>query len=222
MRERGYSVTEVAGGEEAFALGDALDTFDLLITDVIMRGMTGRELADRLMARCPKVKVLFMSGYSERAMAKQGVLDPGLNFLQKPFRPEDLLQKVAEIFGRQETAGRILVADDDAQVRSFLATLLGVEGYEVIQAANGREAQERCREMEFDLVITDLVMPEQEGLETIHAISRSHPKLPVIAVSGAFGGAYLNLAHRLGARSILRKPFDPDTILYEVRRLIHT
>ena len=60
---------------------------------------------------------------------------------------------------------KCLLVDDDAQVRYFLATLLETEGYTVVQASNGIEAQARCRESAFDLVITDLVMPDQEGLE---------------------------------------------------------
>ncbi len=62
-------------------------------------------------------------------------------------------------------------------------------------------------------------MPEQEGLETIHAIRKKWPQTRVVAISGAFGGAYLELAKKLGADVLFRKPFDPDTILSEVRRL---
>ena len=88
------------------------------------------------------------------------------------------------------------------------------------QACNGKEAQAYCRETPFDLVITDLVMPEQEGLETIHAIRQNWPQIPMIAISGAFGGTYLELAKKLGADAVFRKPFEPETILSEVRRLI--
>jgi len=221
LKEHGYRVTDVAGAEEALALDAEQLAVDLLLTDVVMRGMTGPQLAERLLARRPRLKVLYMSGYSENAITRQGVLDPGLNFLQKPFRPEELLRKVGEVLYAPGGARRVLIVDDDDQVRSFLAALLEVEGYEIVQASNGREAQVRCSDTELDLVITDLVMPEQEGLETIHALSRKYPNLPIIAVSGASGGAYLDLARRLGARAILRKPFEAATILQEVRRLMH-
>ncbi len=72
----------------------------------------------------------------------------------------------------------------------------------------------------FDLVITDLVMPEQEGLETIHAVRKQWPQLPIVAISGAFAGAYLELAKKLGASAIFRKPFEPGVILREVHRLV--
>ncbi|MGD0436114.1 MAG: response regulator [Bryobacteraceae bacterium] len=109
--------------------------------------------------------------------------------------------------------------DDDAQIRSFLATLLEADGYTVVQASNGREAQARCRESALDLVITDLIMPEQEGLETIHAIRHQWPDIPVIAISGAYGGAYLELAKKLGAQAVFRKPFQAHAVLGEVHRL---
>ena len=220
LREHGYTVREADSGEAALAEGATLSSVDLLLTDIVMSGMNGRELAEKLVAGHPHVRVLYMSGYTENAVTQKGILDPGLNFLAKPFRPEDLLIKTAEVLARVASQGRILVVDDDAQVRSFLATLLETDGYTVIQADDGKQAQARCQETVFDLVITDLVMPEQEGLETIHAIRKQWPQLPVVAISGAFAGAYLELAKKLGASGIFRKPFEPGTILREVHRLV--
>jgi DNA-binding response OmpR family regulator len=160
-----------------------------------------------------------MSGYSEKGVAQQGTVDPGVNFLQKPFRPEELLWKVGEVLSKRSASTKVLIVDDDIQVRTFLASLLETEGYTILQAADGKQGQALCDEGGVDLLITDLVMPEQEGLETIHAIRHHWPKLPIIAISGAFGGAYLELARKLGAEAVIRKPFQPDAILGEVRRL---
>ena len=220
LREHGYSVLESASAEDALANQAALPSVDLLLTDIVMSGMNGRELAEKVVASHPHMRVLYMSGYTENAVTQQGLLDPGLNFLPKPFLPDDLLAKTAEVLTRVERRGNILVVDDDAQIRSFLATLLETDGYNVVQAADGKQAQARSRETAFDLVITDLVMPEQEGLETIHALQKQQPQLPMIAISGAFAGAYLELAKKLGASAIFRKPFEPGSILREVHRLI--
>jgi two-component system cell cycle sensor histidine kinase/response regulator CckA len=220
LREHGYRVVEASSAEEALAAGPILASVDLLLTDVVMSGMNGQELADALLARYPAVKVLLTSGYTENARLHHSVAGRGLNFLAKPFRPEELLAKAAEVLVQKRVLAKILVADDDAQVRSFLATLLEVEGYSVIQASNGKEAQARCRETNIDLMITDLVMPEQEGLETIHAIRKNWPEIRLIAISGAFGGAFLELAKKLGADAMLRKPFEPEAILSEVRNLL--
>jgi len=220
LREHGYQVIEAACAEQAGELFGASGQVDLLLTDVVMSGMGGHELANILVAARPGLRVLYMSGYSERGVVQQGLLDPGRSFLPKPFSPTELLAKVGEVLAPRKNAAKVLIVDDDAQVRCFLAKLLEIEGYQVLQASNGKEAQERCRETRIDLLITDLVMPEQEGLETIHSIRRNRPHVPVIAISGAFGGTYLELAKKLGADSVFRKPFDPDQVLTEVRKLI--
>ena len=219
LREHGYAVLEAATANEAIKSCEACPALSLLLTDVVMPGMNGHELADLLLTGRPGLKVLYMSGYTEKGIVHKGMVDPGLNFLQKPFRPEELLLKVGEVISKQSGPAKVLIVDDDVQVRSFLAALLEVEGYAVVQASNGKQGQAQCQQGDLDLVITDLVMPEQEGLETIHAIRDNWPKLPIIAVSGAFGGAYLELAKKLGAEAIIRKPFQPDVVLAEVRRL---
>jgi YesN/AraC family two-component response regulator len=73
----------------------------LLVTDVIMPGMNGRQLADELQKEYPGVRVLFMSGYTEDVIAHQGILDPGLAFIQKPFSPLKFLEKVRETLGEE-------------------------------------------------------------------------------------------------------------------------
>jgi CheY-like chemotaxis protein len=71
-----------------------------MITDVVMPGMTGRELADRLVQIKPELKVLVVSGYTADARAHRGVLDPGVAYIPKPFSPDGLLRKVREMFAR--------------------------------------------------------------------------------------------------------------------------
>lgn len=112
---------------------------------------------------------------------------------------------------------KILIVDDSAEVRSFLTDLLEEEGYAVFQASNGKEGQACLRETAINLIITDLVMPEQEGLETISSIRRNWPQIPVIAMSG--NHEYLDVAKKLGARAAFRKPIETGPILEEIRRL---
>ena len=221
LREHGYRVIEAASAEQAVQLFESDGPVDLLLTDVVMRGMDGHELANTLTRAQAALKVLYMSGYSEKGAVQQGLLEPGRSFLPKPFPPDELLAKVGQVLAQPKTAAKILIVDDEAQVRSFLGKLLEIEGYDVLEACNGREAQAQCRKTKIDLLITDLVMPEQEGLETIHAIRQHLPQVPVIAISGAFGGTYLELAKKLGADSAFRKPFEPGEILAAVRKLIH-
>ena len=93
-------------------------------------------------------------------------------------------------------------------------------GYSVESAPDGREAVHRLAEAAFDLVITDLVMPEQEGIETIQILRKEFPHLKIVAVSGAFGGEYLRVARLLGAHAILEKPFSVDSLLAVVEETL--
>ena len=102
LESKGYHVLEAENGESALRLTETLtEPVDALITDVVMPGMSGRELAARLCASCPKTKVLYLSGYTEDAIVHEGVLDPGTAFLQKPFTLQALTRKLREVLGSE-------------------------------------------------------------------------------------------------------------------------
>jgi signal transduction histidine kinase len=100
LREKGYRILEACRGEEALELAEQYGgPIDLLVTDVVMPQMNGRELARRLITLLPQIKVLYISGYADSAVWHQGGPDSGGAFLQKPFSPEALARKVREILG---------------------------------------------------------------------------------------------------------------------------
>lgn len=117
---------------------------------------------------------------------------------------------------------RILIIDDDALLRSVLARALTYAGHTVIQAADGRQGVDLVRATEVDVAVTDLIMPVQEGVETIITLRRDKPTLPIIAMSGGTSNTklYLEIAEKIGARHILAKPFLPKELLDLIDELL--
>lgn len=118
---------------------------------------------------------------------------------------------------------KILVVDDDDQVRLMMRQVLERDGYTVATAADGKEAIKLFKIEAFDLVITDIIMPEKEGIETITELRRDYPELKIIAISG--GGrhrpeGYLELAKGLGATMTMVKPFERSEILAAVKNVL--
>lgn len=115
---------------------------------------------------------------------------------------------------------RVLIVDDDVGVRDVLRSMLEAAGYRVVLAENGKEAMNALKAEEADLILTDLVMPEQEGIETIKALRQEYPGIRVIAMSGAFGGDYLRIAAYLGAHGTLAKPIQMEALLKLVEEVL--
>ncbi|MEO8294575.1 MAG: response regulator [Gemmatimonadota bacterium] len=100
LRQQGYVVLEATNGREALRLVEQhKPRLDLLVTDVVMPGMSGPELATRLTGQHPMLKVLYISGYADEALGQRGILNEGVDFLQKPFTPQDLTRRIREGLG---------------------------------------------------------------------------------------------------------------------------
>ena len=98
LRHAGYQVLEARDGESALRTAEAHDgVIDLLVTDVVMPGLGGRQVAEKLLQKRPEMRVLYLSGYTGEAVVRQGVLQDEVSFLQKPFTPVGLAQKVREV-----------------------------------------------------------------------------------------------------------------------------
>lgn len=217
----GYQMLDAARGEVALVVaGSHPGPIHLLLTDAVMPGMTGMEVAARLLPLRPDMRVLCMSGYGEGVIAHQGMILPGTAYLAKPFSAEVLSHKVREALDTPRQRQAILVVDDDEQVRNLFQLVLSGAGYEVTTAADGDEGLSLARRQRYNLVITDLVMPGHEGIETIRILHEEQPDLLFIAVSGAFEGRFLRTAEYLGACASLLKPVAPDVLLATVRKVL--
>jgi DNA-binding NtrC family response regulator len=119
---------------------------------------------------------------------------------------------------------KILIIDDDSQFRKMLRQILEKSGYTVSEADDGSKGINSFREAPTDLVITDIVMPDKEGIETIMEIRRMAPSIKIIAISG--GGriradSYLDLACKLGATATFSKPVDRKKLLETIYNMLN-
>lgn len=119
---------------------------------------------------------------------------------------------------------RILVIDDEQQIRTLVAHILESEGYRVDQASDGQKGLYQMQREPVDVIITDILMPAKDGLETIREIRRDFPAAKIIAISGGsqrWGEMeFLPIAQKFGADRILPKPFHHEQLLNNVRDLI--
>jgi len=115
---------------------------------------------------------------------------------------------------------RILVVDDEPMIRSLLRKKMEQIGHEVVEAADGRKAIRCLSESSFDLVIADIVMPEQDGLEVIMFLQKEQPDVKVIAVTGFGKDIYLSCAEKLGAARVFSKPFKLGEVAAAAQELL--
>ncbi len=118
---------------------------------------------------------------------------------------------------------RILLINDEELVRATLRKILETAGHDVVDAADGRVGLERYRENPADVVITDIIMPQMEGIEMILTLKQEYPDAKIIAISG--GGeidkrTLLTWASKIGAQDVLAKPFKSKEIVDAVRRVL--
>ncbi len=118
---------------------------------------------------------------------------------------------------------KILLIDDDDHVRTMLRLTLIHFGHTVVEARNGKEGLDLFESVKADLIITDIVMPEKEGLQVLMELRKKQPPVKVIAISGGGrqgGTDYLRIAKLMGASAVLSKPFSNDALIAAINALL--
>ena len=117
---------------------------------------------------------------------------------------------------------KILIVDDNQSYLEILNNFLSDNEYDVVCSHNGKDAKEKFEEFTPDIVLTDIVMPEVDGIELLLSLRKINPEISVIAMSGGnrgYADSYLNMAEKLGADVILNKPFELSVLLEEIKKL---
>jgi CheY-like chemotaxis protein len=194
--------------------------------------MSGLDIAQEVRKLRPDLPVVLISAYLtaeihelaravgvRRVLAKAATFDDLIRDLSSD---ETLVETDATLIDHTPVAGRqlnVLVVDDDAAVRRFLCEVLQMDGHVTKEAANGDDALRQLAESPTDLIITDLCMPEKEGIEMIRELRESGARTKIIAISGILGQPALAAAKMLGADAVIPKPVGADALLNAVAHL---
>ena len=222
----GYSVYSATSAEEALDILKQ-ESIPLMFIDLGLKKMNGFELCEYIRKDSPDAMIYALTGYAG-LFGEYEVAEAGFDgYFGKPVRVETLYQIAKDSFEKLNRANgrkiieRILIVDDDEQFRKMLRKTLEQDGYEVVEATGGNEAINLHSEHSFDLIITDIIMPGKEGIETIIDIKNNDPEAQFIVISGSswYGSdAEFEMAKTLGART-LRKPFKREALLEAIKQI---
>ncbi len=237
LRPLGYNLLEASSGENAMKTGDVYPgSIDLLLTDVVMPGINGAQLADRLRERRPNIKVIFMSGYTGDALVNRGDGNPDLVLIQKPLMPATLANKVREVLDRGDSGRntmpvdndrmRILYADDDEANRLLVKKYVGGFPYILDLCENGRVAVDKYQTGKYDIVLMDMQMPVMDGLTACRSIrawerDRQAATTPIIALTGITSNEENRACLDAGCTTCLTKPISRKALLSSIRQYAH-
>ncbi|MEZ4272723.1 MAG: response regulator [Myxococcota bacterium] len=219
LARKGYKVIVAENGREASILAEKhKETIHLLITDVVMPGMSGRDLAERVSQIHQETRVLYISGYTQNAIVHHGVLEEGLILLQKPFTPDILASMVRRMLDTPNDClvdgrRRILCVDDDARVLSAMQRSLK-DDYEYVGANSGQAALELLRSSNFDLILCDINMPEMSGPQLHELVKQNNPEVAsrFVFVTSAVGSEFVDSFMTQTPQPVLEKPLSSGQI----------
>jgi CheY-like chemotaxis protein len=216
LRDLGYHVLEAANGPSALGLLERHEgPLDLLFTDVVMPGMSGKELSDNVRRLRPDVITLFTSGYTGNAIVHGGRLDAGVELLSKPFTIDELSHKIQDLLDAGK-GKRLLVAEGDPTIRLLTTEALTGEGYRVETAANAGELINKLRAAQGKYVaaILDAALPGKDFQSLLTEVQNMYTQMPLIMNRSR--DASLSIK---GERVVqIEKPYSAQQVLEALRR----
>lgn len=209
LKRKGYEITTAKDGEECLALVKEAD-FDVVFLDIQMPKLDGISVMREIERLKIKIQVILRSGLDHPQVNEDETPDTTA-FLSKPFSLENVMQALTKL--PQSSVSKILVVDDQDMLREMLTEFLSGEGYDIVEACNGKECVDRAQEQPFDAIFMDVRMPEMDGLEALKKLRENGIKSPVFLMSGFGDVNSVEDARERGAQNFLPKPFKLDRAL---------
>ncbi|MCB9934603.1 MAG: EAL domain-containing protein [Planctomycetes bacterium] len=224
LKREGFEVLEASNAQEAREIGIAADRpIEVLLSDVVMPGVSGPELAVQLSRMIPGMRVVLMSGYPAEALLNRKTDLAKAKLISKPFSPAELLRAVAAVLApRQDTGsvdkslGHVLVVDDDESVRKLVRRMMETRGYTVVDAESVQAGMDQFTDGPVDVVVSDINLPDGQGLDLLKQIRQRDMDVPVILMTGAPDLEMATEAIRYGAFRFVAKPIPQDELLQMV------
>ncbi len=210
----GYQAVGVPDGINALDILKS-ESFDLMISDIKMPGLDGIGLLKKVRRYYPKLPVLFITGYSTAEMIGRASAD---GFLAKPFRISHIEELIEDTLAGRHTRSekpvkRILVVDDDDTFRGTLSEVLSAHNYTPIAVPSAGEALRELDHGDIDVVISDIRMPDTDGITLMKKIKEMNPEMPVILMTGFMSTLEADPESDVTANGFLQKPFKIDKII---------
>jgi CheY-like chemotaxis protein len=222
LREFGYRIIEAHDGPAALRLLERQGaSVDLLFTDVVMPGMSGKELADLARTSHPQLKILYTSGYTRNAIVHGGRLDAGVEMIAKPFTVAALAQKVRDVLDAG-CGRRVLIVETDATVRLLAAEALTNAKHSVEEAANAIEALNKVRASQgrYDAVFIGAQLADRAGDVLAEELRALYADLPLLlAAEGDVESVVKKFANDRCTK-VLTKPFSGTMLVTALRTIV--
>ncbi len=220
LTENEYEIVLASTIEKAISSLEADSAINLIILDVTLKGLNGhrllRFLRDNL--RFKHIPVLSSGAKADKDVILNAIKLGARDFIAKPIDPKVLLSKVKSILDAGR--GLILIVDDEDIILTVISKSLEREGFKTLKAKSGKEALKFLEEKKVNLVISDIIMPEMNGMELLANIKVNYPDIPVLMITGYTGKYNSDKVIAEGADGYIMKPFKNLEIVKQVKSLL--
>lgn len=216
-----YETLTAKSVKEAIAILESKSSIKLIISDIMMPEADGFELLKfrQSFLRLREIPVLLCSALGDSGSVTKGISMGANDYLVKPIQKEILLKKIKNLLG--SAVKTILLVDDEELMLNVLSNIIERQGYKSIKAKSAEEALEVMKSSYIDLIISDIVLPQMNGLELLVTIKEKNSNIPIILITGHSGKYKKVDAIAAGADEYFAKPFRNIEILRKISSLIN-